>query len=197
MYILRTWDGNNLNAGPDVFSLSLPDGPTLLHTTFANAGGAIGANVRLQAYPRVYPGDHHGCGFGAVEINTLGYTASEEGKQVPMDAVYRLSYTLAHTSSSLLLDFSAVGLEALDNESWGLTNVQVSVAEPILSSSRPTLARTIHPSSPVRSIAHTTPRSASVRHSVRPTATRATKGKICRHGSAHQAAAPEGEAPGL
>lgn len=130
LYILRTWDGNNLNAGPDVWSLSLPDGPILLRTTFCNTVGILNSNVRMQAFPGEYPGDHNECQDGAVEKNTLGYTGEIEGKQVPMDTVYRLSYTLPHTGSTLKLDFAATGLEPLDNESWGLTNVRVSVGAP-------------------------------------------------------------------
>jgi ankyrin repeat protein len=139
LYILRTWDGNNLNFGPDLWSLSLHNGPTLLHTTFANTTGVRGANARIQAYPGSYPGDHNPCDCGAAEVNTLGYEA-DLGGPIPMDAVYHLGYTLPHTGSTLSLDFTATGLEALNNESWGLTNVQVSLASPAPVAA-PTVAR--------------------------------------------------------
>ena len=152
LYIIRTWDGNNLNFGPDVWSLSIPDGPTLLRTTFANTTNVPNVNVRLQAYPGSYPGDHNLCGAGAVETNSLGYTADLQGIR-PMDATYRLSYTLAHTGPTLNLDFTAQGLESVSDESWGLTNVQVSIAAP-----SPAIARSPAPVTHVtRSVPHTTP----------------------------------------
>ncbi len=48
-----------------------------------------------------------------------------------MDSVYTLSYTFAHNTDLLTLDFSGYGLQTLDDESWGLDNVRVSmVPEP-------------------------------------------------------------------
>jgi ankyrin repeat protein len=170
LYILRTWDGSNLNAGPDVWSLSLPDGPTLLRTTFCNTVGISNSNVRMQAYPGEYPTDHYPCQYGAVETNTLGYTGEIEGRQVPMDALYRLSYTLPHTGPTLKLDFSAVGLEPLDNESWGLTSVQVSVATPATPNAHPLVAHPHRSVAPVRHIARAVSHPAPAHHSSRQTA---------------------------
>jgi ankyrin repeat protein len=144
LYILGGWEGNNLNSGPDVWTLSLLDGPMLLRTTFANSAGVFNANVHLQAYPGTYPGDHYGCGTGTTEANALGYMANVEGQQIPADSVYRLSYTVAHTGPTLTLDFSATGLQGLDSQGWGLANLQVSVAVPSVV--------LVRPASPVRHI---------------------------------------------
>jgi hypothetical protein len=45
-----------------------------------------------------------------------------------MDSVYIFSFMFAHNASDLVLNFSAAGLQGLADESWGLDNVQVSVA---------------------------------------------------------------------
>ena len=117
LFIIGSWDGNGIPFGPDVWDLSVAGGPTLVHTTFAN-------NPALpQSYPSTHPGDDHSPRTGALEDNTLGYSFGIE----PTDAVYRLSFTFAHSGSSLVLDFSGSGLEDLDNESWGLDNVVVRV----------------------------------------------------------------------
>ncbi|HOS78982.1 MAG TPA: Ig-like domain-containing protein [Anaerolineae bacterium] len=55
-------------------------------------------------------------GTGAVERNALGYSS---------DAVYHIKTSLDHIADALQLDFRALGLESLDNESWGLDNVRV------------------------------------------------------------------------
>jgi hypothetical protein len=129
-------------------------------------------NVRLQAYPGTYPGDHNTCGSGAVETNTLGYTADMNGAGDPMDAVYRLSYTLAHTGTTLNLDFTAQGLEALNNESWGITNVQVSVAAPS--------APVVRSSVPVRHIARAAPRATTTQHRVRSVSRQVNKRQVSK-----------------
>jgi len=126
LFIIRSWDGNQLwhlgdpnthsRVGPDVWDLNVGGGPTLLHTTFSN----VMLPLFSQAYPDAYPGGDHPVCTGATENNTLGYT---------LDAVYQLSFTFSHSASSLALNFSASGLEGLENESWGLDNVEVSVIE--------------------------------------------------------------------
>jgi tetratricopeptide (TPR) repeat protein len=116
LFIIRSWDGSG-RGGPDVWDLSMAGGPTLLHTTFANYYD------ERQAYPGAYPGEEHPPGTGAAETNTLGFTYSGN----PSDSVYHLSFTLPHSMPSLVLEFSASGLEDLSNESWGLDNVEVRV----------------------------------------------------------------------
>lgn len=128
-YAIQTWDGNQevnqwgTPVGPDLFDLSVADGPTLLHTTFSNTenGGLPDGQQGpyLQAYPGVYPGASNVPGSGASEIDTLGYWWDG-------DAVYKLSFTFAHTSSDLQINFAVIGTD--DSESWGLDNVKVIVS---------------------------------------------------------------------
>ena len=123
LFILRSWDGNNQIHGPDVCELKVNEGPTLLHTTFANVPPDI--KDFNQAYPGDYPGGDYLPYTGAAEIKTLGYT--EIPSPAP-DSVYRLSYTFAHTESILRLDFSGQGLQGIQDESWGLDNVNVTIS---------------------------------------------------------------------
>jgi hypothetical protein len=57
LYLVRSWDGNSDEYGPDTWDLSVLGGPTLLHTTFSNldTGPCIGHGFN-QAYPETYPG---------------------------------------------------------------------------------------------------------------------------------------------
>jgi len=123
LFILRSWDGNNQTHGPDVWQLKVDEGPTLLHTTFANVPPDI--KDFNQAYPGDYPGGDYLPYTGAAEIKTLGYT--EIPSPAP-DSVYRLSYTFAHAENILKLDFSGQGLQGIKDESWGLDNVKVMIS---------------------------------------------------------------------
>ncbi|KKK91772.1 hypothetical protein LCGC14_2709590, partial [marine sediment metagenome] len=99
--------------------MNVKDGPELLRCTFAN-GVAPGSD--RQSFPDGYLGQAHPRQTGADEVATLGYKTNhpKEG-----DAVYRLSFALAHTGGDVSLTFAASGLEDLANESWGLDNVRI------------------------------------------------------------------------
>ena len=92
----------------------------MLHTTFSNISHIEGYS---QAYPDAYPGGDYPARTGAAENNTLGYTFDDR----PLDSVYQLGFTFPHSAGSLVLNFSAFGLQELWDESWGLDNVEVSV----------------------------------------------------------------------
>ena len=122
LFLIRTWDGNPLGAGqgtaPDVFNLSVSGGPTLLNASFA-----VHPFRPYQSYPAAYPTDgsaapNNARHTGALETDALGYD---------MDAVYRLTFTLAHSQPTITFRFTAPDLQALQDESWGLDNVEVRV----------------------------------------------------------------------
>jgi Ca2+-binding RTX toxin-like protein len=113
LYIINSWDGNDLSAGPDIWDLSVTGGPILLHTTFTGAAFDLS-----QAYPDNYPEGDHPAGTGAAEVGTLGYS---------LDSVYRLRFTFPHADSSVQFDFSGINLQEIGDESWGLDNVEVAV----------------------------------------------------------------------
>ncbi len=110
LFIIRTWDGNDTSNGPDYWEL-WADGQRQLRTTFSNNSG------NSQSYPDEYKASH-GRFTGAVERDTLGYDR---------DSVYHIETSFDHIADTLKLDFKALGLENLDNESWGLDNVHVYV----------------------------------------------------------------------
>jgi hypothetical protein len=117
LYVLKSWDGNNPNYGPDRWSLSVQDGPMLLDTTLSNNPKPGAYDLSLQNYP-VANSTHQS---GAAAVNTLGYAFYG-------DSIYHLTFTFGHTGDTLVLNFSSSMFEGKgsDDESWGLDNVRVS-----------------------------------------------------------------------
>jgi len=131
LLILLTWDGNgDSDNGPDIWTLSVAGGQTLLRASFLNTF-LIDKNS-AQSYPDDVGLGLHDGRTGAVENNTLGYSWNG----CPVDSVYHLTFTFPHTASSLILKFAGMGLQAATDESWGLDNIAV-FAGPL----PPTLAR--------------------------------------------------------
>lgn len=117
LYVINSWDGSDSPYGPDIWSVAANSAP-LLYTTFSN----LDESSSSQAYPGEYPADSYLPQTGATEIDTLGYHYFG-------NSVYRLTFRVADSSSSLVLAFSAAGLLSLEDESWGLDNVIVATAE--------------------------------------------------------------------
>jgi outer membrane protein assembly factor BamB len=117
LFIIRTWDGNNNTFGPDIWALGFDGSNTLLNTTFGNLPDN-------QSYPSDYLKGQYPGRTGAAEVRTLGFKWGLED----WDAVYNMNYQFSHSSNSLTVEFSAMGLESLANESWGIDNVVVSLA---------------------------------------------------------------------
>jgi hypothetical protein len=126
LFIIRTWDGDHLRDGPDLWNLSVVNGPSLINTTFNNSFDWTDPTLPCQSYPGEYP-EFHPCRSGADENNTLGYTFDAHGKTWNMDAVYKLRFTFPHTESSIAFDLKGDDLQELTDESWGFTNVKVAV----------------------------------------------------------------------
>ncbi|MBC7772118.1 MAG: hypothetical protein H7210_06470 [Pyrinomonadaceae bacterium] len=115
LFILKSWDGNHPDFGPDTFQFGVRNGPTLLDTTFSN----------YEPITQGFPGtltDSYPPKTGAIESNTLGFTHPNLGVA---DAVYRLTYTFEHTDATVILDFRGANLQGIGDESWGLDNVRV------------------------------------------------------------------------
>lgn len=121
LYIIQSWDGVRTEVGPDVWDLNISGGPTLLHTAFCN-GDPLG-NVR-QSYPDPYPGGNQPARTGAAQNSSLGYKFRVTEYT---DSVYQLTFDFAHSVSTLELNFSASGLQALDDESWGIDNIEIYI----------------------------------------------------------------------
>ncbi|MEQ8468607.1 two-partner secretion domain-containing protein [Coleofasciculus sp. E1-EBD-02] len=135
LFLIQSWDGNaevccnGLIIGPDIWELSITGGQTLLHTTFSNPDSNWSPN---QAFPKGFPGGDNPGHTDASEKNSLGYKFGD----VLSDSVYQLSFTFDDLDSSLQLNFSSAlpGYTGIQDESWGLDNVRVSV-EPIVTHS--------------------------------------------------------------
>lgn len=96
----------------------------MLRTTFSNDPDDDVSF--LQAYPDTYPGGQNLPFTGAVEVNKLGYVAVKR----PMDSVYHIVVSFPHSAKSLILTFAANGTQDIDDESWGLDNLQVTISQP-------------------------------------------------------------------
>ncbi len=126
LLLIRTWDGNNEKAGPDIWELGVADGPTLLRTTFSNVDFYAG---HKQAFPDWIGRGSHKPRTGAAERDVLGYEYAgppEIGTRV-VDSVYPLTFTFPHAGGAIKLNFSASGLDKDRTETWGLDNVRVAV----------------------------------------------------------------------
>lgn len=135
LYLIRSWDGNYSypGVGPDVWAAGYNNSETskntLINTTFANQPQGSMWD-RPQAYPsatgEAFPGSvgltDHAMYTGAMEINSLGYTFSGFFES----SVYHMEFSFAHSDPSLSLWFHAMGLQDMNDESWGLDNVTVT-----------------------------------------------------------------------
>jgi hypothetical protein len=118
LYAIQSWDGTNLDWGPDIWRLSVVNGPVLLNTTFSNTG----EDGHMQSYPAFdSSGEEYPAYTGAAQINTLGY-------KFYGDSVYSLSFTFGHSGNSLALNFVGFGLQDVYDESWGIDNISISAA---------------------------------------------------------------------
>ncbi len=102
---LGSWDGNEQ---PDIFGVTVNQGPNLLFSSFANNAG------QFQSYPDPYPSlPGYPSATGAFFFHVSG------------EARYHFVFDFAHSSDELKVHFFGMGL---NDEGWGLENVSVSVA---------------------------------------------------------------------
>ncbi len=126
LYIIQSWDGTSGFPGsPDIWTLAVDGGPTLLQTTFSNFPN------RNQNFPGSgTTGGTNPPKTGASESNTLGYGGFLDFPGG--DSVYHLTFTIPHSASSVVFDFTGgPGLTGVADESWGLDNVLVAVDAPV------------------------------------------------------------------
>jgi len=118
LLILKSWDGNNPNYGPDRWRLSVAGGKTLLDATFSNNFKTGDYDLSLQNYPTPESRPR----TEATAIESLGYKFFG-------DSSYRMTFTFSHDRDVLDLHFSSSLFEGkgTEDESWGLDNVRVSI----------------------------------------------------------------------
>lgn len=99
-YAIDSWDGSDIPwGGPDTFGVRVDDAD-ILRETFSGFNG-----------PQTYEGDpsrRGAYGFGHWD-----------------DTVWRLTMHFTPTANNARIEFYALGLEQMHNESWGLDNVAV------------------------------------------------------------------------
>lgn len=119
---IRTWDGNDGGGGPgpDIFTVSVDGGPILLASTFSV--GDPESRHRMS-YPSVAGVDANPSRFGAFANDTLGYTYGPT--DFPLDATWRMNFAFLAPEDGLTIRFAALGLQNIQDESWGLDNVSV------------------------------------------------------------------------
>ncbi len=123
LYILKSWDGDSPQFGPDRFLLRVGDaGPTLLDATFSN-NPKVKEDGSYQSYPADSKEKKKLPQSGATSTGTLGYSNFFK------DSIYHFSFTFAHDKSDLKFEFTSSLFEGkgTDDESWGLDNVVVKI----------------------------------------------------------------------
>lgn len=124
LFVILSWDGNGpAGGGPDNWQIAITgEASPLLKTNFANYYG------QAQAFPDAYGVGSHDGQTGADEVSTLGYNWTD-GK--PMNSVYYFrgprTFVVPHTASSITINFTSLQTEGIDNESFGLDNVGVTL----------------------------------------------------------------------
>ena len=141
LFILRSWDGvarsnGGPRMGPDYFRLGLDDGTpgarTLVLNSFSNTPVMSGfASIgNFQGYPSPVPGDKVGYMTGADMRNTFGYIFPTAGNQPPIavhqDSLYTIKMILPHSADKAVLSFRGLGLQSIEDESWGVLNLKLS-----------------------------------------------------------------------
>ncbi|MCH7905454.1 MAG: ankyrin repeat domain-containing protein [Armatimonadetes bacterium] len=126
LFIMGSWDGNGDGAGPDIIDVRIPGVGMLLHTSFFNNTEGDRAGLPLQSFPDRYGLGYHTGYQGAAEVKTLGYV-----ERYPRNAVYTLSFTIAHSGADLEIEISGFTVPQsyvktlLEDEIWGIGGLRV------------------------------------------------------------------------
>jgi len=110
LYVIGRWTGD---ADTDTVQVKL-DGTQVNKYSFSNT------KDKVQSYPTASSAP----GQGALSTNALGYTFSPSIQY--NDAIYRITFTVDHTSNNLYLAFIGNPRLSLDETSWGIDNVTVT-----------------------------------------------------------------------
>ncbi len=119
LYIHDSWDGNNVESGPDNWNMKV-DGSSVINTTFSNWWFTP---YNTQAYPGNVPASNPNF-TGAVETNLP--TACNSVVST-LSTRYRISKVIDHSASSLALLLEAVGIEVACNESWSIDSLSIQM----------------------------------------------------------------------
>ncbi len=128
LFVIGPAVGSNSGLGPDVWDLTVEEGPTLLHTTFDNCGFFTDNNE--QAFPDEFPefpGRPWPGYTGADERQTLGYVYAfgSADRTFRVDSVYHMTLAFPHAADAVKLRFSSLRGEPRYGDRWGIQSCRV------------------------------------------------------------------------
>jgi hypothetical protein len=126
LYIIASWDGNggSGNPGPDRLAIQVVGSPTLVDSTFSGISSESDRRGLRQSYPGSYLSQYR-CGTGQIAWVPFNYPYQWGGTAGA--SLYPMSFELEHSSESIEVVFRAWGLQGIDDESWGIDNIRLSV----------------------------------------------------------------------
>lgn len=115
--IMRSYDGNAPQQGPDIFYIYSDDGRVLYATSFSW--------YVPQAYPGFFGIHTAPLATGVEARNTFGFIHLGE----PRDGKFHVEIVFPHRQTKLGFRFLATTQSAITDEAWGLLNVKVSLED--------------------------------------------------------------------
>lgn len=125
LVLSRYWHGESIDPSPGIWSITDDEGSRVWASSFHN--GAAETSFRGQGFPNEPGTSALPPQFGALQANTAGFTTTNGGFSRNMDAVYRLAFTLPHTSPTASWHLSSPGITNPAIAGWGLDNVRIRV----------------------------------------------------------------------
>jgi hypothetical protein len=119
LLLLRTWDGNKADIGPDRWSFRTDDGRVWVDHTFANTNHD--QDQAIQSFPGTLVGESSPPTTGAAGTNNIG--------GFDMSSTYRMRFVIPHRKDAITLLFAGRGLQDVNNECWCLDNVKVTALQ--------------------------------------------------------------------
>ncbi|MEX2092953.1 MAG: hypothetical protein WD971_09770 [Pirellulales bacterium] len=119
LYVLKSWDGNSPQYGPDRLRIAVVGGPILLDTSFSN-----NHKVDRQGSYQDHPQPKSQPQTAALSTNTLAFDFFG-------DAIYHFEFTFPHDHSKVQFDVTSSLFEGKgkDDESWGIDNVKIATMD--------------------------------------------------------------------
>ncbi|HEV2755928.1 MAG TPA: hypothetical protein VG318_09160 [Actinomycetota bacterium] len=139
-FAIGSWDGNNVENGPDRFQLRADDDDEpFFDASFTNGGPG---GITKQSYPFQFTEMRCPGTTGSSEYETLGF----DFRSSPHNSVYRITRTFPHRGETLRVRFTGYGLSASStDESWGLDNVAVTTSTQLEPNPEPDWATQCNP----------------------------------------------------
>ncbi|MBM3957778.1 MAG: hypothetical protein FJ313_06985, partial [Gemmatimonadetes bacterium] len=111
LYVIDSWDGSNYRSGPDYFQVG---------------SGGSRDNLFSETFHSGCPGE--GMSYAATRPESCGPDLGFN--PIYGDSIYRNlnnGFTFGHTGSTLVINFSGSGLQDVEDESWGIDNVRITL----------------------------------------------------------------------